>query len=458
LLKEGFMSAAVDYSYSYRGQSGLDDSAGRARLYLATSGGAESNPYFFQGRLLNPRLTADLMLTVARVARTRFHIPPAMLARILAAADPVVTCTDTRIRFESFSACCGVYARVDLTEAGFEGDLLGRGTTNVDFNPPMRAALSNIRTGEEVALSVGTDEVRVDTESESATERKVTLPTRWLKGFVEVQAHQARMQPRFEVKGPEIRRFLRSLPRGATRGPAYVVSAGRGLRLSQVKTRESVHVGGVERLRILEDVATEANALRVFGQSDGDASGWELVFDNARFHLVLSPELWRGFSGEGQVLDMLAQGAEEPAITKAHAALNWNPVVVPEELRDRTGLDLAHVERALAALGSRGLVGYDLHEGRYFHRELPFDLTLVEKLQPRLKAARKLIEGGAIEITTRSDDLVEAWVPGSGVKQRVRLSAEGAKCTCTWYAKHRGDRGPCKHVLAVQILVDGEAS
>jgi hypothetical protein len=452
------VAAALDYSYQYLGRSGLLDDAGKPRLYLATSGGAEDHPYFFQGRLRNPRLTADLMLAVARVARTRFYVPPAMLARVIREADPVVTCTDTRIRFESFSACCGVYARLDLTEKGFEGEQLGRGTTNVDFNPPMRAALSRIRTGEQVGLSVGTDEVRVDTESESATERKVALPTRWLKGFVEVQAHQAGLDVRFEIKGPEIRRLLRSLPKGSVRGPSYVVSAGRGLRLSQVASRDSVCVGGVERLRLLQDVAADARCLRVFGGTDGGASGWELEFDDSRLHIVISPESSRGFSGEGQVLDALSGACSDGAIVKVRSALNWNPHIEPLELQEQAGVSAHELEGALAALGARGLVGFDLHEGRYFHRELPFDLDLVEKLQPRLRAARKLVDAGGIEMTESNEGQIEAWVPGSGVKQRVRLTPEGARCTCTWYAKHRGDRGPCKHVLAVQLLVDGESS
>ena len=32
----------------------------------------------------------------------------------------------------------------------------------------------------------------------------------------------------------------------------------------------------------------------------------------------------------------------------------------------------------------------------------------------------------------------------------VRLEDGVMRCTCAWYAKHRGERGPCKHVLAVQ--------
>jgi hypothetical protein len=32
------------------------------------------------------------------------------------------------------------YARVDLTPEAFEGEIIEHGTTNVDFDPPMRAA------------------------------------------------------------------------------------------------------------------------------------------------------------------------------------------------------------------------------------------------------------------------------------------------------------------------------
>ena len=43
-----------------------------------------------------------------------------MLAAILRAADPVVTSNGDRLRFESFSACCGVYARLDVMAAGLD--------------------------------------------------------------------------------------------------------------------------------------------------------------------------------------------------------------------------------------------------------------------------------------------------------------------------------------------------
>ena len=67
-----------------------------------------------------------------------------MLAKILAAADPVVTCHADRLRFEAFSGCNGVYARFDLASSGFEATHLRAGTTNVDFHGDMRALLARI--------------------------------------------------------------------------------------------------------------------------------------------------------------------------------------------------------------------------------------------------------------------------------------------------------------------------
>jgi hypothetical protein len=45
-------------------------------------------------------------------------------------------------------------------------------------------------------------------------------------------------------------------------------------------------------------------------------------------------------------------------------------------------------------------------------------------------------------------------VQGTEVEHRVVLSPEGDKCTCPWYSKQRGQRGPCKHILAARLSVE----
>jgi hypothetical protein len=397
------------------------------------------------------------LLTLVRVVQSRFHIPAQMLQRIIAQADPVVTCSEDRLRFEAFSACCSTYARVDLLPTAIDGVFLGHGTTNVDFNPGMRTALARIKEREPVQLSVGAGDVEVVSDGGSVVERKVPLPLRWLKGFVESQAYLAEMTPRMEISGTEARRFLRSLPRQGSQGRAtWVTRSGPGLRLSQIASKEAVRVAGIERLRLLEDLARHVQGLRVYATPDGQTTTWEANCGDARFQIALSPEVWRGFSGEGQLLTDLAREGDGDALRSVRTALRWQSRLDADALARECNLEAGVVRTALAQLAAGGLVGYDVAQAGYFHRELPFDLARIEGLQPRLKDARKLVAEHGVRIEARTDENVEAWVQGSGVEHRVRVTSEGSRCTCPWFAKHQGERGPCKHVLAVQITLEAE--
>ena len=72
-------------------------------------------------------------------------------------------------------------------------------------------------------------------------------------------------------------------------------------------------------------------------------------------------------------------------------------------------------------------------------------------LNPRLKAAHKLIEEGGVTIVSNKDNRVEALVAGTGVKHTVIIDNNKERCTCTWFSQNQGERGLCKHVLAVKI-------
>ena len=53
-------------------------------------------------------------------------------------------------------------------------------------------------------------------------------------------------------------------------------------------------------------------------------------------------------------------------------------------------------------------------------------------------------------------DLRRGGVAGSGgVRHTVILDRESEKerCTCTWFSSNQGERGACKHILAVKKLV-----
>jgi hypothetical protein len=377
-----------------------------------------------------------------------------MLARILQLADPVATCADDRLRFEAFSACCSVYGRVDLTPEAYDGETLGRGTTNVDFGPGIRSALAGVQDRSRLGLSVGATAVEVEADGESAVERRVPLPSRWLRGFLEVQAIQAELAPAAELDAPGARAFFRSIPKTPSKRPVWVAPTGRGLRMSHHDPGGgAIGLAGLARLRLFDRVVRHATSLRVYAVDDDGSTGWQLDVPGARLTLVLSPEVWRGFSGEGRALHRLADATPAAGLAAVRGALGWEPRLGVEALAATTGRSPDEVQGALAALALSGIVGYDLAEGGFFRRELPFDLGRTERLQPRLRDARRLVDEAALRIETSDASGLAAWVAGpGGVEYRVRSTADGWSCTCPWYGRHRGDRGPCKHVLAVQLV------
>ncbi|MCL1838515.1 MAG: SWIM zinc finger domain-containing protein, partial [Propionibacteriaceae bacterium] len=91
----------------------------------------------------------------------------------------------------------------------------------------------------------------------------------------------------------------------------------------------------------------------------------------------------------------------------------------------------------------------DLADQAYYHRELPYDPALLGRRNPRLDDARALAVSGAVSFT----DATHATVTSKPASYLVVLNENlaEASCTCPWYGRYRGTRGPCKHVLAAQL-------
>ncbi|MCC5579766.1 SWIM zinc finger family protein [Microtetraspora sp. AC03309] len=444
------MTNAVQ-AYSYAGPSMLTE----GHLGLSTSGGRTTrglleHPRFFSGLITQAAPAAGGLLAVADVALTRYHQPRPGWTR-----DPVVTCDGDRLRFESFSACGGVYARLDMLAPALDGEVVDRGTTNVDVNLPLREALARVGARDPLHLGVGHDELTVTTLDGAVVEKKVPLPERWLRGFAEVQVIASGFDLRAELAGPHAVRFLRGLPKKANT-TVWAVPAGRELRLTSAPAPGAVCLAGPHRLATMLPLLRFARSLRAYGPavtagsrtmsgSEVAASAWELELPGMRYTLAISPEAWRGFSGEGAVLSDLATDEAAGDADVIGMLLNFEPIVEVGLLAERSGLPPARVKAALTQLGVAGRVGYDLAEAAHFHRELPYDRDHVRALNPRLVSARDLVESGAVRVSGDTAD-----VTSNGEIRRVRLS--DGSCTCAWWFDHRGSRGPCKHVLAARIV------
>ncbi|WP_230374315.1 SWIM zinc finger family protein [Pontivivens ytuae] len=434
---------------TYRTRSELEATSSGTWLRLASEGDASDVPRgFLVTRALSPDVTARSLRAVSEIVGSRFYVPPAMLARILREADPVATVSPGAVRFEGFSACCSAYIRLDLGDDALDVAEHRNGTTNVDFGPELRAALARVRRDSTLDITIGEDSVGISHESAAVVERKVPLPLRWIRGFGEVQVHLVRMRRTANVPRIAAHRFLRAQPRSKTDHLQWITVTASGLRTSARQSDGAVPLRGGHRLRVLEPLMPFADEMEIWIDDATGSTAWVLVLGAQRLTLVLNAEPWRGFSGDGGLLSDLA-GADESDVAALRAQFHWQDRLVPAELAEATGLAADTLDRALARAAAEGLVGFDLATGAYFHRVLPFRLDRMERLNPRLKAARALVEAGAVELGTDS-----AKVTSDGVVHELRLSGDALSCTCPWHAKHKTARGPCKHALAVDMAME----
>jgi len=456
-----YVTASVQ-SYAYLRPSAVRESGAGRTLALETSSGAgptpapagaAAHPRFFDGFLTTPTAAAAAILAVADVAAARFDRSAA------ASLDPVVTAGGGLLRLESFSGCCGVYARLDILPAGLDGDDVGHGTTNVDVNPPLRRALAVLGGLDPLRLSVGPEELEVATFDGRFVEKRVPLPKRWLRGFAEAQVLAAGLVPRAEVPAAQAAALLRALPRPTRRSGAnttrWVVPAGRVLRPASRPAPGAVCLPGVERLSVLQPVLRHATAVRLYAPAGAEgepaAVAWESRLPGMRLVVMLSPDAYRGFSGEGGVLhDLAADTAADDAADVFAALPDWEPRVEIAELSQQAGLPPDRVRAALTVLGASGQIGYDLAEEAYFRRRLPWSAGDAEAYNPRVVAARALVADGAVRL-----DGALAQVGRGDRVNVVRIDGAGRlSCTCQWWARYRGGRGPCRHVLAVRMVQD----
>ena len=424
--------------------STLTGSDGNTRLALATAlgvtpGGAVDHPVFFTGMLARPDVAAAALLTVADVAMVRYA--DAGLAKRLANLDPIVTASGDRLRFESFSACNGVHARFDLLGEGIDGGEISFGTTNVDVNKPLRTALARIGRHDLLHLEVGTDALTASTLESTQVERRVGLPDRWIRGCAEVPELAARMRPAITMRDTQVTTFLGGLPSAPPPGPTLgLVSVGGTPRTTTHRLPGSVPITGSSRLKAAARIARHATELTVHAGPDG-SSGWVFEVPGGRLTLLLSPGPYRGFSGEGGLLTLLADPAAERHGRTLLDHLAWTPSVDEARLADASRLSVSDVRTGLAWLAACGRIGYDLSERTRFHRDLPVDAAKVLRRNPRLRDARRLVDRAAVSANG------PGWiVRGDHGTYRV----QNGNCTCPW-GSEQASRGPCKHILAVAL-------
>lgn len=438
--------------YHYKTPSSLVKKDSSEELFLAQYSEVHKNtnsPCFFWGNVSQPFILARCLITLSNIVRSSFNLSPFQMALL---KDPIVTAGNERLRFEGFSHCAGVYARVDVLPDGLDGEFLENGTTNIDFNQPMITALGSIRQNEKIILSVGEKEVGLYKDDLEIIERKVPLPLKWIKGLSTVQIYLSESEKLYTFNKIQTQQLFRGIPKGPVKSDYYLMIRGSKPMFSPVKSTNAICIGGLHRLRLLEPLLPYIDHMEVFPHPNMQSTTWQLSMGNIRFSFSLSRESWRGFSGEGAVLDSLIDHVSDEwidALDKyAYANQSFNAALLTLD----HNISITKANNLTGRLAAMGLLGYDLNDKEFFYRRLPFNLNRIAGLNPRMKNAEKLIEDGKVTVLSDKKDRIEARVEGSGVHHTVIIEDQKERCTCEWFSKYQGERGPCKHVLAVKKL------
>lgn len=436
-----------------------DFTEGSLALALApalTPKGLDTSPLFFKGRVLQPLVIARSLLTLADIASTRYFKPAPVTTR-----DPILTAQGDRLRAECFSACNGVYARLDLQESVLDGEI-SYGTSNVDIGLELRQALMAVKSGDKLRLAIGEDGLNffhnakkgeeLSNKSKFVRERAVEMPDRWIRALGNcVEIHKG-MNKVFSLSGLAAKTFISTLPPVTGKDVSGYLSYSRsGVSLSQRQAKDSVYISGLHRLGALKRISSNVRALTFYAPKDGEKGPLMLSaeLNGARMTLSLTAAAHQGYSGEGALLETLSKSDIIEYADSIASLLEFQPKIIPSQIASTLGLPSSDAELALALLASSGKLGYDAEEGAYFHRELPFDEDRVLKDNPRLIGARKLQD--RIKALDEKTFIVHSGdVDYRVVFDRTKNIGE-AMCSCSWYMKHKNSRGPCKHILAVKL-------
>ena len=440
------MSNTLTYDYGF--QSTVQKEQNELDLILAKYSEIRKKdvPCFFWGRMLQPFILSRCLIALSKTVQSSFNLSPFHLALL---KDTIVIAGNAKGRFEGFSHCAGVYARVDVLEDGHDGEFLENGTTNVDFNQDMISSLGAVPRQGDMTLAIGKKEVQIISQGKKVVERKVPLPAKWIKGLTTVQHYMSTSDERYTLNRIQAIQLFKTIPKGKIKSDYYLTQRGNRMSFSPMKGKDTVIVGGVHRLHLLQPILPLIDEMKVFAHDEMQSVTFQLYFGSVIFSFSLSRNTWRGFSGEGALLEELLEDIPDDLIQKMDNYSFTNQEFNTTLLAIDTVSEISKINNLTAKLSAMGLLGFELDSNQFFYRRLPFKLSRILSLNPRLKGVEKLLEQGKVHITKHEGQKVEARVEGSGVLHYVVLD-ENEKCTCTWFSRNQGERGACKHILAVK--------
>ncbi|QKG85739.1 SWIM zinc finger family protein [Kroppenstedtia pulmonis] len=402
--------------------------------------------------------------------------------------DPVITVAPDQVFFEAFSLDESSYGRLAVQENAFtDVREYQYGTTNIDFSDRLLDELQRMRTYRPTDFQIDPTGFQMETEGRDVyKEEKIDVPASWIRGFLQVQSAMSLPVTTFDVAPIDLYnlcRFLRqNRERKSPRSLRYILRPGQPVKLIIEPWNEemiftgSVYTGeeereirtwGRRRLFLLERLLPLSRKITIHLLGTGLPSFYVADLGSLSFTLGLSGWTRNDWSAAGQ-FDLMVGGSQATPrqCAAVHARLKAVQLATVEELAQVVSLEPSVTLAALRQLCSAGRVMYDLETGKYRLRELTRDPLPMDQLRyanPREEAANLRVKNGEVSLKptvplaqggVELEGMVKAgnrtFTPSLVLDQDGRIIR--GECSCYFYRQHRLMKGPCEHIMALQLL------
>ncbi|WP_343565700.1 SWIM zinc finger family protein [Sphingobacterium sp.] len=442
----------LDFEYQYQHASTIATGGRDKSFILAHCSEIEQDnqvPCFFHGNIINSFVASKCLSTLGKTVRSHFAISPDQRINM---RDPIVSVGNNQLHFEAFSSCNSVYARIDVLQTGIDGEFIQSGCTNVDFNDMTIRAFNTVGRTDKLIVGVGSNELKIITARTESTEKKVSLPDRWIKGLGNVQVYLSQMELAFKLNKIEALQLFKAIPKTAVKPEYFLFRSGNSYTFSATAKPNSLKIGGIHRLNLLENLLVHIDSVSFYKHEDQQSTAVVLDFRDIQMLFLLSESVYRGFSGESKHIENLLVELPEEWLLGINNYFKTNEVFQPTLISMEYDIQLGTMQTMQASLSSMGLLGYDLLSNNYFYRKLPFKLSRLKRFNPRLQNAIKLFNEDAVLLLQNDKNGIKAEVKSSADLSYIVVGrGDDLQCTCTWFTNNRTNRGLCKHIMAVKM-------
>ena len=412
--------------------------------------------------------------------------------------DPIITARPDQLLFEVFSKDEGSYARmsIDWSALELEGDVT-YGTTNIDFSDELHDSVRRMRSYRDTRLSIGPDEVVVQTgDAPAAREKKVDVPNTWLRGFLQVQASATLPHKTFSLAPVDLYNVLRHLRLNADHK-----KGGRAIRVELVpgehprlvlepweevietshapykgRVAQVIRIWGRRRLQLLRRLLPFIDSVDVHLLGTGLPSFYVLRCGPITFTIGLTgftASNWSQALGLDTLLPRTTKSTQnlEKVITFLQKDQRFFASL--EDLSEGLNIGRADLREALQVGCQNGQLMYDLAREVYRLRPVSeqIDLDALQYRNARERLAHDLLagKGGSVKIvsTNRIIGVGTQYVGEVAVEADRReyrcemtIDEEGrvkrVDDTSPFFRKHQLKEGPSAPLIALRLKIAEE--